>query len=229
MSWPRRTERSPSTTTCTSTSSVRAAPADPALVDPLDVGHAGRDAADLLLELGRRRRVHDVDQRRTEEVHAVERDHQAREQRGPVIGCLVTRSSDQRDGDADEGGERGEGVGAMVPGVGLQGRLSMSWPVRRSTRKRTSLVGHHRSQHEQGERRGCPVRSDDLVDALDGNAPRPRPAGQAPPPWPQSDSARPCPYGWFSSGGREATFRLPSTTSELKMSINDSTPSAMRA
>ena len=66
-------------------------------------------------------RVHQFVERRAQQPPAVPGDDARRRQRRPVVRRLVTRAANERHADADGCRQRGDGVAAMVPRVGVHG------------------------------------------------------------------------------------------------------------
>ena len=52
---------------------------------------------------------------------AIRANYRAGEERGPIVGALPALAANQRDGDTDERGYGSNGIGAMMPGIGLHG------------------------------------------------------------------------------------------------------------
>ncbi len=86
-----------------------------------DPGDGAGGPHDGLLGLVRDLRIHDVTEGEAQHgVGAIEDDHAGKEG-SPVVGDLETFPPDKADGDADKGGDRGDGVRTVMPGVGQQG------------------------------------------------------------------------------------------------------------
>ena len=67
---------------------------------------AAGDLADFVDGRVGRRSVHHLAPSRAKQLHSVERDHRGSEERGPIVGRLVAFAANERDGNADERGER---------------------------------------------------------------------------------------------------------------------------
>ena len=117
----------------------------------------------------RRGRVEEVAHCHPHQLHATDEDHGAGDQRRPVIGRLPARPADEPDRDADEGGDARQGVGAVMPGVGLE-RGAPRLRADPSGPPCQNLLDDDDDDEDQ-ERRpmGEVVRCADLTDALHGN------------------------------------------------------------
>lgn len=98
-----------------------AAFADAAFFHVADAVDAFGDLADLLLDVGGGGGIHHFVECGAQEAEGVHHDDGAGGHGGPVIHGLVAGAADEGEGDADEGGGGGEGIGAVVPGVVLEG------------------------------------------------------------------------------------------------------------
>ena len=119
------------------------------------------DALDVRQQLGPRRAIHQVGERRTQDDDAVHRDHRRRDQRRPVVG--LRDAGRERHGDTDRRGERGDCVGTVMPGVGThRGALDFGADAQDGAKER--LLDHDDAeQHEESERRRQVVRREDLA------------------------------------------------------------------
>ena len=65
---------------------------------------------------------------------------------------MAAQAAEERDGDADEGRDGGERVGAMMPGVGLHGGALELLPVAVDGAEEQLLHDHDHDEDDEGER-----------------------------------------------------------------------------
>src|SRR6476659_6379488 len=94
---------------------VETAFADAAFFDAGDAGDSGSDGSQLIFEFGRRGDIEYFLGGDPEQPSTAGGDEEAGDEGGVVVGRFVAGTADEADGDADEGGERCEGVGPMMP------------------------------------------------------------------------------------------------------------------
>jgi hypothetical protein len=111
--------------------------------------------------------VHQACNRGSQEALAVPRYHDGRDQRGPVVGGLPSRTAADRDRDADERRQRRNGVAAVVPCIRAHD-LAPDFCADGVHPPEEHFL-HQHDEHEDGEREGRRrvVRSDNLADRLD--------------------------------------------------------------
>ncbi len=118
--------------------------------------------------------IHDIPEGEAEHgVRAVE-DDDAGEEGRPVVGDLVALATHEADGDTDEGGDRGDGVGAVVPGVCEKSIATDSAGLPRHELEENLLEHDHNDQQEEcpggGEMNLCAVGGgDELGNAVVGD------------------------------------------------------------
>lgn len=151
-----------------------AAFADAAFLGAEDAGDGASGPHDGLLGLVGDLGIHDVAEGEAEHgVGAVEDDH-AGEEGGPVVCDLIALASDEADGDPDESSDGGDGVGAVVPGIGQKGVASDPAGLARHQLEEKFLKGNDYDQQEEGPGGGevdCGTMSsgDELTDAVVGD------------------------------------------------------------
>src|ERR1700730_14962993 len=84
-------------------------------------GSSGGRVSNAIDNFSARRRVHDFVQGGVQQSIAIGADERTGEKRGPIVGALPTRATNERNRNANEGSDGSHGIGAMVPGIGLHG------------------------------------------------------------------------------------------------------------
>ena len=155
-------------------------------------------------------------------------DDRRREQRRRVIGIHPTRPAQQADADADGRRQRSDGVGAMMPGVGLHRPALRHLRLTGGVTKHQFLHHHHPDQYVKREGPRRFARSEKLPAGVDGDAQRGAATALLTPPpprWPPPCRGRRDDPGPAVPPPRTTARQ---TMMELKMSASDSIASAMR-
>ena len=113
--------------------------------------------------------VHNVGQRRAENAPGVVGDDGGRDQRRPVVRAFPALAHDQRNADAEEGGERGQRVAAVVPRLRFQRTARRFAAFALVVAEQPFLDGDHGDEDDEGKRRRVFVRGDDVSDAFVGD------------------------------------------------------------
>lgn len=95
--------------------------ADHAFFDALHTRHVGRGPPNFIDDVLAGRTVHQFAQGGAQQVPAVPGDDAGSDNGGDIVGGFITFAADQGDGDADGGAEGGDGIAAMMPGIGTHG------------------------------------------------------------------------------------------------------------
>ena len=148
----------------------RAAFSNPTTSDAGDLWHRCGCVADLKDHVRCWTCVHDFVDGRPQQFVAIERNDRAGDERGVVVSTLESRSAQQRDGDANEGGGGSDGIGAVMPGIRAEGGASEFFSGVRHLSVQPFLDEDNEEEDAEGERGGCVVRSANFPDALDGDA-----------------------------------------------------------
>ena len=112
--------------------------------------------------------VHHIGDGVTQEIDPVVRDEDAGEEGGVVVSGFEAGSSDEGDGDTDEGGEGGEGICAMVPCVGVDGGASDFEGEFEDAAEEDLFGEDDAGEDEEGERGWGVVWRNDFADASGG-------------------------------------------------------------
>ena len=112
--------------------------------------------------------IHHVGDGVAEQVDSVVSDEDAGEQGGVIVSGFEAGSADDGDGDADEGGEGGEGIGAVVPRVGVNGGASDFEGEFEDASEENFFDENDAGEDGEGEGCGCVVRGDDFADTARG-------------------------------------------------------------
>ena len=96
-----------------------AALANAAFFDASHAWNSLRQFADLEFECFRRGGIEQVADSESHKPKAAKNNHRTSHQGGPIVCGFVARSTDQADGNTYERGEGCQGIGSMVPSVGL--------------------------------------------------------------------------------------------------------------
>lgn len=137
------------------------------VLDARDVSGGGVEAIE---QGGVGRAVHEVVDGGTEDAEAVECDDEGGDERGPVVGGFPAFSFPDGDGDADEGGDGGDGIGAVVPGIGLDGGGAEGVSDIEDAAKEGFLDEDDGGEDDECEGSGCVVGGDDLTNGGGGDA-----------------------------------------------------------
>ena len=83
-------------------------------------------STDGTLEIAERHgcHIHHITHRTFKHSHAIDRDDDAGQQGGPIVGRFKSFAADERDRNAHKCRARSEGIGVMMPGLNLQRRAS---------------------------------------------------------------------------------------------------------
>ncbi len=138
---------------------------DAARFDGDDLVDSGGGVTDGGVDCWIRRGVHDVGDRVSEQIDAIVDDEDTGEEGGVIIGGFESWAAEDGDGDPDECGEGGEGVGAMMPRVGMDGGASDLEGEFEDPSEEDLFDEDDADEDGEGEWRGGVVRGDDLADA----------------------------------------------------------------
>ena len=114
--------------------------------------------------------VHEVRERLADESHPVADDDRRREDGCGLVGSGPVRAADQRDYDAAEGRQRGDGVGAVVPGVGVAEAAAGEAGRPPGDAVHRFLDRDHEHQHHQREARRYRLRAREPANPRRGDA-----------------------------------------------------------
>ena len=141
---------------------------DPAGFDGDDVLDGLGGLGDGVVDGGVRGGVHHAGDCVAEEIDSVVSDEDTGEEGGVIVCGFEAWSSDDCDGDADEGGEGGERVGAVVPCVGVDCGASDLEGEFEDAPEEDFFDEDDAGEDEQGEGGWCVVRGDDFADTACG-------------------------------------------------------------
>ena len=110
--------------------------------------------------------IHDVSQRRAEDAPGVVSDDGGSSERRPVVRAFPALAHDERDADAEEGGEGSQRVAAVVPGFRFKRAARGFAAFALVVAVESFLHAHHGDEDDEGERRRIFVRGDDVGDAF---------------------------------------------------------------
>src|SRR5260370_1267290 len=122
-----------------------------AFFDALDAGSLFGGAADAVKHLTAGGAVHQLVQSGTQQMPAVPGDNEGGRNGGYIVGRLEAFAANQRDADAQAGGQRGNGVAAMVPGVGPDRRTVNRIGLTQDEAKEAFLDEDNNEEDEQSE------------------------------------------------------------------------------
>src|ERR1019366_6739410 len=141
-------------------------------VDFHDTGHSSRGGSNTIDNFAARSRVHNFVERGFQQPVAVRADQSASKNRGPIIRALPGFATNQREGNSNKRGNRSQRIGAMMPGVGLQGGAFNVAPQPNYIAIQNFLHHHDDDEHDERKRRGTVMRTKKLAHALNGDAER---------------------------------------------------------
>ena len=107
--------------------------------------------------------IHDVSQRRAENAPGVVSDDGGSGERRPIVRAFPALTHDERNADAEEGGEGSQRVAAVVPGFCFERAARGFAAFALIVAVEAFLHAHH---GDEGERRRILVRGDDVGDAF---------------------------------------------------------------
>ena len=140
-------------------------------------GHGFGQGAEVLRPRAGRGFVHDFAESRPENMVGIVHDKTTGHQRRPIVGAFPTPAANQGNADAHKRGGRGDGVGAVVPGVGLHGAAVHLVAHAQHPAVERFLDGNDDGQHGQRKLSRQRVRGLDAHQALVSNVDRGRHQG----------------------------------------------------
>ena len=138
-----------------------------AFLDIYHAWHRRRRFLDPRNDFAARRRVEHLAQGRNQKPAPIGRDDGAGEERCPVIRAVPFFAANQRDGNPDERGDGSDGIGAMMPGIGLDRGALDVFPDPNDYPEKKLLHRDDNDQDDERERRGTVMRRENFPHALD--------------------------------------------------------------